>query len=32
MLNLNLLAFIVPEIETFIWTVGEDIDPDQEYI
>jgi len=23
MLNLDLLAFIVSEIETFIWTVGE---------
>jgi len=37
MLNLNLLAFIVPEISTFIGTdwqgqIGSAIDPDQEYI
>jgi len=33
MLNLNLLALIVPEISTFIRTDGSPaIDPDQEYI
>jgi len=36
-LNLNLLAFIVPEISTFIGTEGHGqtelaVDPDQEYI